>query len=82
MAFPGLFFLFIFITWIPAADLKSPSLMQPMGTAPACPEFSVDHGTVAPFSLEISSNEQNKDLLQDEALRSNNENYIRNLFDR
>ena len=60
MAFSRLFFLFVFITWIPAADLKSPSVTQPMGTAPACPEFSVDHGFFnAPFSLEITSIETN-----------------------
>ena len=60
MAFSRLFFLFVFIVWIPSADLKNPSGTQPMGTAPACPEFSVDHGFFnAPFSLEITSIETN-----------------------
>ena len=60
MAFSGLFFLFVFIAWIPAADLKSPSVTHPMGTAPACPEFSVDHGFFnVPFSLVITSIETN-----------------------
>ena len=52
------FFLFLFISWIPAHNLNGISGTHSMGNVPACPEFSVNHGFYySPFLLEINSPE-------------------------